>query len=139
MFILNCEETVQMCCDMRPFLKIIRLIISIIQWSVPLILIVLGTVDMFKTIVKADENATKEAQSTFFKRLLYAIIIFIVPFLVRFVLNIVSDNIKNDGSDLTSAEAWVECWTNSADDNAMDSYCSQCEDIYAPEQPDQNQ
>ena len=80
MFILDCTETVQMCCDIRPFLKIIRLVISIIQWSVPLLLIVLGTIDMFKAVVKADENATKEAQNTFIKRLLYGVVIFLVPF-----------------------------------------------------------
>lgn len=130
MFILNCTETVQMCCDIRPFLKIIRLVISIIQWSVPLLLLVLGTIDMFKAIVSGDEKATKESQSTFFKRLMYGVIIFLVPFLISLILNLVSDNIIKDDSDLTSAEAWVECWTSSANDSDMDSYCSQCEDIY---------
>lgn len=138
MFILDCTETVQMCCDIRPFLKIIRLVISIIQWSVPLLLIVLGTIDMFKAVVKADENATKEAQNTFIKRLLYGVVIFLVPFLVNLILNLVNDNIIKDDSNLTSAEAWVQCWTSSNSDTEMDSYCSQCEDIYAPDKPNEN-
>ena len=103
-------DAVQMCCDIQPFLKIIKLIISLIQWTVPLVLIVLGTVDMFKAVASGDEKVVKDVQSTFIKRLIYGVIIFLVPFFVRLILNFVNNNLMNDGSDLASPTSWISCW-----------------------------
>ena len=133
MLIADCQEAVQMCCNMRPFLKILRLVISIIQWSVPMLLIVLGTIDMFKAVANPDEKVIKDARTSFMKRLLYGVIIFLVPFFVRLILNIVSDNIIKDNNELTSATAWIKCWTNSDNDSEMNAYCSNCKDIYESE------
>jgi len=116
-----------MCCNLQPFLKILKLIITILQWSVPLLLVVLGTVDMFKAVAKADDDkVVKDARGSFIKRLIYGALIFLVPFLVRVILRLVDDHIiQND--DLTGPMSWVSCF-NSSEASA----CSGCSDIYAP-------
>lgn len=104
------SEAIQMCCDAQIFLRIIKLIIRLIQWSVPLIIIVLGTIDMIKVVATGDEKVANDVKSTFIKRLIYAVAIFLVPFFVRLVLNLVNDNLIHDGSGLESATSWIDCW-----------------------------
>lgn len=103
-------DAIQMCCDVQPFLRIIKLIISLIQWTVPLVLIVLGTVDMFKAVASGDEKVIKDVQSTFIKRLIYGAAIFLVPFFVRLILNFVNNNLIYDNSGLVDSSSWIDCW-----------------------------
>lgn len=124
-----CTEAAQMCCNIRPFLNAIKIIISIIQWSVPILLIVLGTIDMFKAVTTNDEKDIKAAQSTFIKRILYGLAIFLVPFLVRLVLALVEDNIVKDDSVLN--DSWLSCWNGNVN-------CGACKDIYEAPVDDSN-
>ena len=84
-------EAIQMCCDAQIFLRIIKLVIRLIQWSVPLIIIVLGTIDMIKVVATGDEKVANDVKSTFIKRLIYGVLIFLVPFFVRLILNFVNN------------------------------------------------
>lgn len=115
-----------MCCNLQPFLNIVKILITVIQWSVPLLLIVLGTLDMIKAIAKAaDEKAVREARSSLIKRLIYGTIIFLVPFLVRVIFKLVDNNIQSD--DLTGPTSWISCFNAS-----KEKACSGCSDIYKP-------
>lgn len=116
-----CSETAQMCCNIDPFINAIKIIISIVQWSVPLLLIVLGTIDMFKAVASNDEKATTAAKSTFIKRLAYGVAIFLVPFVVNLILGLMEDNIVKDKEVLN--DNWLSCWNGSID-------CDKCDKIY---------
>lgn len=108
-------DAVQMCCEIQPFLKIIKIIIALIQWSVPLILIVFGSFDMFKAVASGDEKVTSEVRSIFIKRVSYGIAVFLVPFFIELILNFVNSNfLHNNNSfnngDLSDASSWIDCW-----------------------------
>ena len=103
-------ELNEICCNIQPILRAVNLMLDIVKWSVPMLLIVLGTVDMFKAVASGDEKETKEAQDNFIKRLLYGLLIFLIPFLVNLILNTISDNITVDNQGLTDMKSWVACW-----------------------------
>ena len=136
MLILECSETIQLCYNARKILVIIKELIKIIQWSVPLLLVVLGTIDMFKAVTHADdEKATKEATRSFIRRLIYGVIIFLVPFFVRLVLNFVESNFISNNEDV-SATSWLECWNHVEDKSYFAN--KDCDDIYQKENDNSN-
>ena len=49
---------------------------------------------MFKAMTSGDEKKTKEAQKTFIRRLLYAVVAFLIPFIIRLVFGFVANNIR---------------------------------------------
>ena len=105
----------QMCCDLAPFLKIVKLIISIVQFSVPLVLIGLGTFDMIKAITSGDEKASSEVVTTFGKRLLFGVIIFLVPYLLSLILEFTEEILTSNSNfeyEEGTATYWLTCWNN---------------------------
>ena len=68
--------------------EIIKTILNIVRVIIPLLLIVLGTVDFAKATFAFKDDEMKKAQSTFGKRVVIAIIIFFVPTLINLLLDI---------------------------------------------------
>lgn len=110
-----------MCCNLQPFLKAIKLVIQIIQWSVPFFIILLGTIDMYKSVLSGDEKAVIENRTNLIKRILYGITIFLVPLLVELTFKLIDNNILKDNSDLASPTNWISCWNSS-----KSNVCSSC-------------
>ena len=123
------NDTMQMCCNMRPFLNILRYVIVILQFSVPLLLIVLGTIDMFKATVNSDDKVGKEAVNSLMKRLLYGAIIFLVPFLVKLILRLVNDNILKNQTDVDSM-SWFSCFNYAMEKGKLKEVCNSYDNIY---------
>ncbi len=71
------------------FIKNLILIIAII---VPIILVVLLSLDLAKAIVAGDEEQMKNAQHHAFKRIIYALVIFFVPIVVNGVFTSLGAN-----------------------------------------------
>lgn len=70
-------------------------ILRIIQIAIPIIIILMGSIDLVKAIISQKDDEMKKAQSILIKRLLYGVIIFFVPIIANFVVNLV-------GGDTTS-------------------------------------
>ena len=128
----QCSEAMQLCYNMRFVWKILNVIIKIVQWSIPVVLIVLGTLDMFKAMTKADdEKAVASARNGFIKRLIYGVVIFLVPFLVSTILSFVESNLLNNSEDdYGGAMAWLACWEHIGDENETFFKNKGCRDIY---------
>lgn len=109
MFILASAS--EICSDLSPVIKLIKIFINLICWSVPILLIVLGTVDMFKAISTSDEKAASEAKSKLVKRIVYGVLVFLIPFLVNLVFEIVGDTIKTDDG-FEDSTSWISCWND---------------------------
>lgn len=92
--------------------KIVKYVILIIQISVPVLLVVLGTLDMLKSIASQKEDDIKKGRSTFIKRLIAAVIVFFVFAIVKFVISIVAGNTK-DGI-MNCANCFIEGPTDSS-------------------------
>ena len=76
---------------------------------IPVALIAFGLFDLGKAVIASDEKEVKAAQSRFIKRIIYAIVIFLVPALVTFIMQIVA--LGADSSE-TSTTSWADCWNS---------------------------
>ena len=75
-----------------PIPPIIRTIVNIIKIATPIVLIIMGMLDMLKAVTASDENKLKDAQNKFIKRLIPAVLVFLVISIVQFLVSIVDDN-----------------------------------------------
>ena len=62
----------------------------IIKIIVPLILIILGSIDFGKAALSGDDKSTKEATVQFAKRVLIGLIIFFIPTVLDFFLSLIN-------------------------------------------------
>lgn len=67
---------------------ILSMVINIIKILVPIVLLVLGSIDFVQAIFAQDESAIKKAQSKFIKRLIIAVVIFLIPSILKVILGI---------------------------------------------------
>ena len=73
---------------------------TIIQVAVPIVLIIVGMLDLFKGITAQKEDAIKKGQQALIKRIITASLIFFIVVIVKFVISIVAD---------ASSASIVEC------------------------------
>ena len=95
------------CSDLFPIIHLVRSgLIPLIQIGIPIILIVLGMLDLGKAVVASKEDEIKNAQKLLIKRIIYAVAIFFVVFIVTVVFNLVAGNTD----DTKDADSWLDCW-----------------------------
>lgn len=68
--------------------KILKYIYNIIRIGIPLILLILGSLDFAKVVFSSNEDGIKKAQTKFIKRIVIAVAIFLIPSILHFVLKI---------------------------------------------------
>ena len=76
-------------------------IVTILQIAVPIILVIMGSIDLLKGVVAQKEDEIKKGQKILIKRLIVAALIFFIVVIVKFVVSIVADN--------TNTNNIVEC------------------------------
>ncbi len=91
--------------DMANIIAIVGFVLKIIQWAVPIILILLGTIDLVKAVIAGKEDDIKKNQKVLVKRLIAAIIVFLIPLLVTTI------------TGLIGADDWKTCWKTHHNDS----------------------
>ena len=93
-------------CDaLMPIIRLIRDgVIPLIQIGIPIILIVLGMLDLGKAVMASKEDEIKSAQKLLIKREIYAVAIFFVVFVVQVVFGLI------DNSGDLGQSNWITCW-----------------------------
>ena len=81
--------------------------INIIKIVVPILLVVFGMLDLGKAVMAQKEDEIKKGQQTFIKRLVAAVIVFLVIFIVQIVIGLVE---PNDGT--SSVWGCFDCLVN---------------------------
>ena len=93
------------CNGLLPIVKVIRKgVFPLFQIGIPILLIVLGTIDLGKAVISSDEKEVKASQNRLIKRFIYAAAVFFVVTFVTVVMNIVSQGGEGD------TESWANCW-----------------------------
>lgn len=72
--------------------QITKYVILILQIVAPIILVIMGMIDLMKGITSQKEDEIKKGQHLLIKRLIQAIIIFFVFAIVKFLVSVVSQN-----------------------------------------------
>ena len=97
----------------RGFDFVIRIIknglFPVLQIGIPIILVVLGTLDLGKAVISSDDKAVKEAQSKLIKRCIYAILVFFIVTLLNLLFTMIG-NIAGD--DAPGLQSWSACWNS---------------------------
>lgn len=95
-----------------PAIKFIRRILKpIVQIGVPILLILMGTIDFAKAVMASDDKAIKEATSKFAKRCIAAVVIFFAVTIVNIIMGMFTD------TDLGKQADWSRCWDAADPDN----------------------
>ena len=127
MYILDCTAAEEMCANLQPFLNVIKVFLEIIRWTVPILLIIFGSIDMFNAVTKADdEKVIQDSRRKFIKRIIYGVVVFLVPFIINLIMDLIDEAIGKNENDEITATTWVSCWNDKID-------TSNCSDIYEPE------
>lgn len=101
------------CGGLLPIVQLVRRgLFPIIQIGIPILLIVLGTIDLGKAVMSSDEKEVKGATSKLIKRVMMAVAIFFVVTIITLVMNLFT-NVDSD--DVTEGTAdWRACWDAAA-------------------------
>lgn len=96
-----CEET-----GVLKTFQVVGYLLYIAKIVVPLLLIILGSIDFAKSVLSSDDNAPKENLMNFIKRIIIAIIIFLIPTILNFLLSLV-----NGASETFEDSEFTNCTT----------------------------
>ena len=94
------------CKMIGPVLKFVKTIITLIQYAVPIVIIILGSIDLFKAVVASKEDEIKAAQKLLIKRVIYGVVIFFLVTIVMLIFNTLASN----GNETANANNWISCW-----------------------------
>ncbi len=83
--------------------NLVHLVVVAIQVVVPILLIIWGMLDFAKAIIGQKEDDIKAGQKVFMRRLIAAVVVFLVVVIVQLAVNIAS---KIGGEGNQSSEAW---------------------------------
>ena len=91
--------------DMQMILNVIVKLLDVIHFFVPIILILLCTVDVLKIVVSKKEDDIKKLRNGIMWKIIYSIVIFLIPYFVPFILGAVDKILPMDYDD-----SWYECY-----------------------------
>ena len=98
------------------FPKSVSIIITIIQIAVPIVLVILGMMDLLKSLSASKEDEMNKARNLFFKRLIAAVLLFFVFAIVKILISAVA---KNDNNLISCMNCFIrgKCNQNVTDQN----------------------
>ena len=100
---MEIQTTTDFCKGLFDVIVLLRNGDTLLQWLIPLGLVLFGMFDLGKAVIAGKEDEMKKAQGTLIKRVIYAIAIFLIITIVTFVVGLVG------GPD------WKTCWEEAAD------------------------
>lgn len=107
------DEVVNVNSDCKGLDVVIRIIknglFPILWIGIPIILIVLGTLDLGKAVISSDEKEVKAAQSRLLKRCIYAVAVFFIVTIVQLVFDLVAKTASNGEEKMGT---WWKCWNS---------------------------
>lgn len=68
--------------------NIVNRVLKYPRYIIPALVILLGTIDFFKAVVAGKEDSMKKAQTTFIKRVVIGVCVFLVPFFVNVIMGL---------------------------------------------------
>jgi hypothetical protein len=95
------------CGGLLPVIRIIKNVFNLIKILVPIILILMGAIDLMKAVMASDDKEIKAATSKLIKRAIAAVAVFLAVFLVDIIMGLVGDSGAEDDED---AMSWSDCW-----------------------------
>ena len=86
--------------------KVVSIIYLVIQIAVPIVLVVLGSLDLFKGIYAQKDEEIRKGQQVFVKRIIAAAIVFFVFMIVKLFIGFAADS--NSNQIVKCVECFIE-------------------------------
>lgn len=74
-----------------PIWRFLGAVVGALQIAIPVIIVLLATIDLGKAVMAGEDKKIKEAQGMLIKRLIYGVAIFFVVAIVQVVFGLVDD------------------------------------------------
>ena len=109
---MNYVQILDTCKSIGPVLSIIKWAINLICYAVPILLIVLLTIDVVKIVTAGnlDDKMKKEVGSKIVTRLIYAVVIFLIPVIINAVFGMLPSKAVNDANGAHYDASWWDCY-----------------------------
>ena len=112
---MNFVQIMDTCGDIVSILSIVKMVVKLICWIVPIIIIVLTTIDIAKIVTAGnlDDKLKKEVTGKIVSRLIYAVVIFLIPTIVTLLFNLLGSSsavIGNGTSSTVGGCTWSDAW-----------------------------
>lgn len=93
---------VDVCSDdtMKNVMALVKLVMEVICILVPIVMIVLGSFDLFKAVTAGKEEDIKKKQKALITRIIAGVLVFLVPTIVSLL------------TGLMGTEEWKSCWNS---------------------------
>lgn len=102
---MNLVQIMDACEGLLPVVQFIKKgIFPIIQIGIPILLIVMGSIDLGKAVMSSDDKEIKGATSKLIKRAIAAVAVFFVVTIVSLLMGMFSK------TELGKQNAWSKCW-----------------------------
>ncbi len=102
----------KICQDSAFIIRILVTVIKIVRWVIPIILILLISFDLYKVMASNPDDKTKKtAIEKVVKRLIYTLIIFLIPTIINFTFKTIDKLLSKDSSIGSTPTTWLGCWT----------------------------
>ena len=92
------------CGGLGPVVRVVKNLFQIIQIVVPILLLIMGVIDLAKAVLASDEKAVKAAQGMLVKRAIAAVAVFFAVVFVNAIMGLIGST--DDGSSTN----WFKCW-----------------------------
>ena len=86
-------------------IAIVRLVMNIVCVAVPIIMILMGTIDLFKAVTAGKDDDIKKKQKALITRIIAGVLVFLVPTIVSVLMNLIG------------VSKWRTCWNNAKNGN----------------------
>jgi len=87
---LGCDGIFGDPADPNSVANLIKMVLDWFRILAPILVISLGTVDLFKAVIASREDEMKKAQTTLMKRVMLGVALFFVPSVINFVIDLAS-------------------------------------------------
>ena len=91
--------------------RILKEVIRYVTILVPILLVVIGTFDLLKAVTAAKEDEIKAAQKLLIKRVVYALLIFLIVPILTLFFSVFDSATKGEGN-VADYQSWYSCWSN---------------------------
>ena len=95
------------CSDIGFVINIVKWLIKLIQFGIPIILIAMVIFDLVKVVATGTEDQAKKSTTTIVKRIVWAVVAFFVPMLIGFIFKNISNGSSSGG--LAGPVEWMKC------------------------------
>lgn len=93
--------------DVLRIIKFVFTLLDIVLFVIPVGLIIMLMVDFGKNVIAGKEDEMKKNVNIAIKRIMYCVVLFLVPTIVNFAISIVADSAKGEKNAVEKAAACV--------------------------------